>query len=84
VGEEEEEEENVQNVRQTKLVQATRRHQSASGVKCSAVQDRQQAGQLGTKARNQNYIREAVKNRLNSGNVCRHSGQHISLSRLLY
>ena len=32
---------------------------------------------LGTTLRNQNYIQEEIKSRLNSGNVCYHSVQNL-------
>jgi hypothetical protein len=38
---------------------------------------------LGTKVTNQNVIQEAIKRRLNSGNVCYHSVQNLLSSRLL-
>jgi hypothetical protein len=38
---------------------------------------------LGTTVTNQNLIREEIKRRLNSGNVCYHSVQNLLSSRLL-
>jgi hypothetical protein len=38
---------------------------------------------LGTTVTNQNLIREEIKRRLNSGNVCYHLVQNILSSRLL-
>jgi hypothetical protein len=38
---------------------------------------------LGATLTNQNYIRDEVKNRLNSGNACYHSVQNLLSSRLI-
>jgi hypothetical protein len=38
---------------------------------------------LGTTIINQNLIQEEIKRRLNSGNACYHSVQHLLSSRLL-
>jgi hypothetical protein len=38
---------------------------------------------LGTTVTNQNFIREEIKRRLNSGNACYHSVQNLLSSRLL-
>jgi hypothetical protein len=38
---------------------------------------------LGTTITNQNLIQEEIKKRLNSGNACYHSGQHLLSSHLL-
>jgi hypothetical protein len=38
---------------------------------------------LGATVRNQNYIHEEIKSRLNSGNACYHAVQDLLSSRLL-